>query len=114
MYLGRAEFQLVSLVRIRRLCCLSINIGGINFFLTASSASSPNVLHRSVDRALEQGGELHRWLTSRIPPRIIFGVTFLTLATCLTLAPWEARIACQWYSGMTARCRRDLPLGTEI
>src|ERR1700676_564426 len=105
MYLGRAEFQLVSLVRIRRLCCLSINIGGINFFLTASSASSPNVLHRSVDRALEQGGELHRWLTSRIPRRITFGATFLTLAT------WKARIAYQWYSGMTARCRRDLPLG---
>src|ERR1700693_4693097 len=112
MYLGRAEFQLVSLVRIRRLCCLSINIGGINFFLTA--ASSPNVLHRSVDRALEQGGELHRWFTSPIPTRITFGATFLTLATCLTLATWEARMACQWYSGMTARCRRDLPLGTEI
>jgi hypothetical protein len=31
MYLGLAEFQLFSMVRIRRLCCVSINIGGINF-----------------------------------------------------------------------------------
>jgi hypothetical protein len=31
MYLGLAEFQLVSMVRIRRLRFVSINTGGINF-----------------------------------------------------------------------------------